>query len=134
MNTIDRLNNARYTVTLSAHLSSSTPEQNAEATKGLHHDVRALCLKHEHATGVYKGSAEPSIVVYAQTLHDVLGLINLGRKYNQECVLVVADNTATLVYSDSLSIIGHAWAQVALADTYELDAYTYIDGHYFVIA
>ena len=134
MNTIDRLNNARYTVTLSAHLSSSTPEQNAEATKGLHHDVRALCLKHEHATGVYKGSAEPSLVVYATTVHEVQALINLGRAYDQECVLVVADDEAVLVYNDSLAIIGTQWAQVGLADTYELENYTYIDGHYFVIA
>ena len=134
MSTIDRLNNARYTVTLSAHLSSSTPEQNAEATKGLHHDVRALCLKHEHATGVYKGSAEPSLVVYATTVHEVQALINLGRAYDQECVLVVADDEAVLVYNDSLAIIGTQWAQVGLADTYELENYTYIDGHYFVIA
>lgn len=135
MKTIDKLNNAKYTLALSARTSGATLAQNAQATKDMVQGLRGMCIEYTQATGVYNGAAEPSFITYPKDIKEVFYLLHLANLHNQECVLLVADGIASLVYADNTTtVIGTRWEQVALADTYELENYTYIDGHYFVVA
>lgn len=132
---IKRLQSARFTVTLSAsHKHTDTAFDDAQ-THHLHKDIKALGLRHEHAHGYYESGWEQSFVVYCDDMFDVLRLLPLRGKYNQNCILVTDNhaNLAMLHWANETTQIGHGWEEISLNDTHALTAYTCIDGKYFVI-
>lgn len=137
MNTdiINKLQNTRYTVTLSAEHAHTEAAANDAATQLLHSDIQALGLNHSHAHGYYEGHPEQSFVVYCDDMFDVLRLLPLRSKYNQDCLLVV-DNTANcamLYWDNTTTLIGNMWEEIPLTDTYDIDAFTAIEGKYYAI-
>lgn len=137
MNTdiIGHLTNARFTVTLSASYKGQDAAFNDAQTQHLHNDIQSLGLRHQHAHGYYDGHCEQSFVVYCDDLFDVLRLLPLRAKYNQDCVLVTDTqaHTALLYWADITTMIGNGWEEISLTDTYDMDAYTCIEGKYYAI-
>jgi hypothetical protein len=135
INILDKLTHARYVVVLSASYKDQSDAFNEAQTEHLHADIKKLCPVHTHAHGYYDGHCEQSFIVYCDDMFDVLKLLPLRAKYNQDCLLIVDNkaSTAMLYWADDVTMIGHEWVEISLADTYDISAYTRIDDRYFAI-
>lgn len=137
MNTLilERLTNTRYVVVLSAEHKGQDAAFNDAQTNHLHNDIKAVVPRHTHAHGYYDGHAEQSFIVYCDDMYDVLRLLPLRAKYNQDCLLVVDNQalTAMLYWADGTTMIGSEWVEISLTDTYDRDSYTCIEGKYYAI-
>lgn len=84
--------------------------------------------------GMYDGTTEDSYICACHDIVEVMALYELGKEYNQECILVI-DHRAEVVglmYMDGqVSRIGHNLVQAC--DTIKGD-YTQIGSHRYVVA
>ena len=122
---------------LSGARTGDTPKQADARTRALRAEFDALGYASAECNGMYKGIAEPSILVIDHAPgtnnaeRDVLGL---ARKYRQESVLAVdATRHASLVFiADGARVALGAFREVPKADAVKHEAYTERAGRYYV--
>ncbi|MCI0560308.1 MAG: hypothetical protein MN733_17620 [Nitrososphaera sp.] len=135
------MNNRPYNlVVISAERAALDSETNAARTSSLRKKLDANGLGYAVARGRYKGVDEASFVVQVPSakLGEVLPLLRrLGRIYFQESILEVCSrDTVHLVdltgYKDESQYIGQ-WREVTAKAAQYRDAYTLVDGRYFIV-
>lgn len=122
---------AKFTVLMSAHLSTLTQLQNAQRTEALHHELKRHSLDVVSCEGAYNGVKEVSFAVPVNYKFVVKALSEVAREYEQESILVV-DNETKEAYLfeldgpiDTVSTIGK-WSKTTWNDCkYNHDNYTY---------
>lgn len=95
-------NKPAFTI-LSAELSTLGPNENASRTKFLELQLRQAGADYAHVSGVYRGTAEASFIVFHTPRVTGAVLRRLAYAYEQESVLEVsggARRVASLVYLD----------------------------------
>ncbi len=85
------------------------------------------------AVGCYKDKEETSLVIELNDTQLLAPFIELAKKYHQESILYVENNKASLVFCESTSMdtIGR-WSEVSKDDALKSDAFTYLNGHYYL--
>lgn len=85
------------------------------------------------AVGCYKDKEETSLVIELNETQLLGPFIELAKKYHQESILYVEDNKASLVYCHPMTMntIG-TWSEVSKDDALKSDAFTYLNGHYYL--
>lgn len=122
---------AKFTVLMSACLSTLTESQNAQRTAALHRELKRHSLDVVSCEGVYKGVKEASFAVPVNYHYDISQLKELAREFEQESILVIDNETkeAHLVELEcGLSIIVPLgkWTKTTWNDCkYNHDNYTY---------
>lgn len=126
---------ATYTVFISAHHSSFTIKESRNAHQRLISDITARGHYYKEVSGVYKGKPERSLMVRCDDVFDLLQLQALGLKYMQECIMIIDKpaNRVLLSYGDLTSIIGFELLEVRREVALTYDAYSIIDGEYWVV-
>lgn len=122
---------------LSGARDGDTPAQAIARTRALRAEFDALGYASAECHGMYKGKAEPSIMIVDaapgsnDTERDVLGL---ARKYRQESVLAVdAMRHASLVFiGDGRRVALGPFRNVSRDAALQRDAYTTRAGQYYV--
>ena len=121
---------------ISAEVAGRNPVANEHATTDLHCCLENLDLAFRYVEGVYNGTNETAFCVFATPgaiLETIDQLVNLGRRFSQESVLVVhGDNAAELceTRTQCSAIIG-TFQEVAKPEPGE-DC-TIADGKYYVV-
>ena len=103
-------------------------------TLGLHLNTVMSEFYITECQGCYEGGCEDSYVVDCHDIVEVMQLVQLGRDFNQECILCIdhANDSASLIYMDGqVSRIGRRLAQAC--DTTKGD-YTQIGSERYVVA
>jgi len=118
---------------ISAELSTLNAEGNAPRTAALRRDLDKAGARFASVLGSYKGSRENSFAVLLPTYAGWHAVQVLGRRYDQESVLLVnADRSAALHYYDGRCESVGTWTAV---DSVEgLDAWTQDgSGQYYAV-
>ncbi|MGL4353237.1 MAG: DUF3293 domain-containing protein [Aeromonas popoffii] len=125
---------AKFTVLMSAHLSTLTASQNKTRTRHLAIALSKCDLEFITCVGVYKGESEISLAVPCNHKHHLSQLIELAQEFEQESILAINNETnkAVLHYVDhkvrltqSIVELGK-WTKTTWNDCkYNHDNYTY---------
>ena len=127
---------ATYTVFISAHHSSFTIKESRNAHQRLISDITAQGHYYKEAQGVYLGKPERSLMVRCDDVFDLLSLQALGRKYMQECIMIIDKpaNRVLLSYGDDITtIIGKDLVQIDESLVRGYTSYSIIDDDYWVV-
>jgi len=128
------LHNNNFAVIISAELTDCP--NNATRTTSLITSLVNTGLRYMPVDGVYKGKHESSFIVFCDDVFDVLRITTKGlTTYGQECVLVLDLNKgrAILNYADYPLMIGSQLKNVEQLEALTHDAYTVVDGEYWVV-
>lgn len=136
-NFIDKLDNHKYAVMLSAELASNSVLRNIRLTTLLQSELQSMGLYFYEAIGCWYGQTEHSFVVMCDNFFDAAQIIQRGLNVlNQESVLVLDrdDQQAVLIFSDGdVKDIGTRLQHVSSGEALQCDSYTLIDGHYYIV-
>lgn len=134
------LNNNSFAVILSAEMQLENfyalDLRNKMATDALIKALGLTGLRFMEVTGVYKGVQERSFIVFCNNVFDVLRLECIGLdQLSQECILVLdlEHDTAVLKYQEQALMIGANMVHVEPLEALCHDAYTIVDGEYWVV-
>lgn len=122
---------AKFTVLMSACLSTLTQVQNAQRTEALHRELKNASLDAVVCEGVYNGVKEASFAVPVNHQYVVRALSDLVREYEQESILVIDNETkeSHLIELDDCMNVKVAigkWCKTTWNDCkYNHDNYTY---------
>lgn len=122
---------AKFTVLMSACLSTLTESQNAQRTAALHHELKRHSFDVVPCEGVYKGVKEASFAVPVNYHFVIRALSEIAREYEQESILVVDNESkeAHLIELDDCIDVKVAigkWTKTTWNDCkYNHDNYTY---------
>lgn len=84
---------AKFTVLMSACLSTLTQTQNAQRTAALHCELKRHSLDVVPCEGVYKGVKEASFAIPVNYEFVVKALSEIAQEYEQESILVINNTT-----------------------------------------
>jgi len=102
-------------------------------------DIRELSflgLKFKSGRGSYKGINNPSYLVLIKSVEDLRAVLKLASRHSQESILLVdTDRSCELVYINSTirTELGK-WTEVLKHEVKGVEAFTQIDGRYFIAA
>lgn len=140
INPISGLVHSHFTVILSAwHTHGLEGQARADLNELYNTQLGAALndtigkMNSTHAWGCYDGGQEDSYVCACHDIVEVMALYELGKNFNQECILVVDHRTETvgLLYMDGqVSRIGKNLVQVC--DTVKGD-YTQVGGKRYIV-
>lgn len=122
---------AKFTVLMSACLSTLTESQNAQRTAALHRELKRHSLDVVTCEGVYNGVKETSFAVPVNYQFVVKALSEVAREYEQESILVVDNETKEAHLVDLEDVIDlivpiGQWSKTTWNDCkYNHDNYTY---------
>jgi hypothetical protein len=117
-------------IIMSAYRAELTTKQNEARHTRLRVDIRSIGGEMVDATGYYKGIQEGSLVV---TGLGPESLQVVARKYNQESILVVGANSdASLLFDDGSTYELGKFRQVSESDVEGKDAYTIVEGRFYI--
>ena len=126
----------REFVILSAELEGNTVLGNLLATNNLESCLDDLGLQYKQVEGCYKGVSEVSFMVMTPCESTLEVVKDLGLKsFGQESVLFRGyDGRCVLYYGDGgIERLG-TFKQVSQSEALQNDAYTLVDGKYWIIA
>ena len=140
-NLLTLLNNNTFAVVLSAELHNlidfyDVDLRNKMATDALVKTLDSTGLRYMPVTGVYKCQEEQSFIVFCSNICDVLRVECIGLdQHSQECVMVLdlEHGCAVLKYREQALIIGTELQPVERDEAITHDAYTMVDGEYWVV-
>ena len=122
-------------IIISAELPGLTKMENARRSSDLLNDILDIVVFDGTVIpcyGVYKGVPEQSYLVHTENLLVMLNVAYLGTKYEQECVLIIAeDNEAEIIHCPPADNESHYTLEFH-TDEPEGD-YTEILGEYFTL-
>jgi len=87
-------------IVISAELPGLTKTENAQRSSDLLNDILDIIGFNGTVipcSGVYRGVPEQSYLVHTENLPAMLEVSDLGTKYEQECVLIVAEDNAGMI-------------------------------------
>ena len=122
---------AKFTILMSACLSTLTESQNAQRTAALHRELKRHSFDIVSCEGVYKGVKEASFAVPVNYHFVIRALSEIAREYEQESILVVDNESkeAHLIELDDCIDVKVAigkWTKTTWNDCkYNHDNYTY---------
>lgn len=123
-------------IILSAELDTLTELENNRRTANLASCLRELNLNHKVIEGCYKGSTEISFLVTFKnedeynTIKD-FGLVN----FSQDSILVRNyKGEASLVYGNGNTVSLGKFKQVSEEEATKQDAFSKVDGNYWIVA
>ena len=126
--------NKPRTYILSAALDLLTAEDNTRRTNELACDLALEGVPYREATGKYNGRVQESLIVVGEDNQETV--FNLARTYDQESVLVVAENdrAAYLVALDSPGYFKHLGRLVCVGDDEPEGDWTRVEELFFTFA
>ena len=111
---------------------------NASRTKLMRHILEDKGISFKEAKGCYKGASEDSFICHVPSSLDVSLILSLKTQFDQESVLFRGDGGVYLVFSDigeplKYQKIGRLVEAVSEYVAKSQDAYTFVDGQYFIV-
>jgi len=97
--------------------------------------IKSLDLPYQKLIGCYKGQCEDSYMVEYKNLCDLYKIVALAQKHNQESILSIGDDLSCILKyikltQDDVSL--GTWTQVPKAEAFNCDAWSLIDGQYYI--
>ena len=122
-------------IIISAELSSLPESVNKSRTKLLEDLLNVNSIPYKKSIGCYKGCTENSFVCAPKTLEQIEQLGNFAKVFDQESVLLRANTgDVYLCFNNGDKLrLGDNLVSVPESKAKSQDAYTFVDGRYYVV-
>ena len=129
---------ARHIAIISACKSDLPDYFNKSRTSLMRHILENKGISFIEAKGCYKGESETSFICHVPWVRDVHLIKALKAKFDQESILYRGANGVYLIFSDigeplKYQKIGRKLVAVPESIAKSQDAYTFVDGQYFIV-
>lgn len=122
-------------IILSAELSTLGTSENIMRSFDLMQWLELSGFKFGQSKGCYKGTTERSYVVLVNTQDDINRLQSIAAKYNQDSILLKdANGLAHLMYGNGTEEVLGRMVGVNKSEALKQDAWTELNGQYFIVA